>query len=113
MTVRRRSLLTGFAATLMLVAPPARAIQSPLSKRPLTILLGFPEGTPADRAARDFVRYLAPYLPENDIAPINLPGDAGRAMLAALDDAPPDGMTIGWVITPTLPARMIDRGEPS
>ena len=59
------------------------------------------------------MRYLAPHLPGIDIAPTNLPGDAGRAMLAALGDAPPNGMTIGWVITPTLPARMIDRGEPS
>jgi tripartite-type tricarboxylate transporter receptor subunit TctC len=113
MTERRRSLLTGFAATLALGPPPARAVQSTPPKRPLTILLGFPEGTSADRTARDFVKYLAPHLPENDITPTNLPGDAGRAMLAALGDAPPNGMTIGWVITPTLPARMIDRGEPS
>ncbi len=110
MTIRRRRLLTGFAA-MVTVAPPARAVQSIRPKRPLTLLLGFPRGTPADRTARDFVKYLAPYLPANDIAPTNLPGDAGRAMLAALGDAPPNGMTIGWVTTPTLPARMIDRGE--
>ena len=30
-----------------------------------------------------------------------------------LGEAAPDGATIGWVITPTLPARMIDRGDPS
>jgi tripartite-type tricarboxylate transporter receptor subunit TctC len=113
MTVRRRSLVTGFAATLALAPPPARAVPSTPPKRLLTILLGFPEGTPADRTARDFLRYLAPHLPSNDIAPTNLPGDAGRAMLAALGDSPPNGMTIGWVITPTLSARMIDRGEPS
>ena len=34
-------------------------------------------------------------------------------MLAALGAAAPDGATIGWVITPTLPARIIDRGDPS
>ena len=34
-------------------------------------------------------------------------------MLAALGDAAPDGATVGWVVTPTLPARMIDRSEPS
>jgi tripartite-type tricarboxylate transporter receptor subunit TctC len=113
MTVRRRSLLTGFVATLAMAPPPARAVQSIPSKRLLTILLGVPEGTPAARTARDFVRYLAPHLPGIDIAPTNLPGDAGRAMLAALGDAPPNGLTIGWVTTPTLPARMIDRGEPS
>lgn len=113
MTVRRRSLLTGSAATLAVAPLQARAVQSTLPKRPLTILLGFPEGTSADRTARDFARYLAPHLPGNDIAPTNLSGDAGRVMLAALGDAPPNGMTIGWVVTPTLPARMVDRGDPS
>jgi tripartite-type tricarboxylate transporter receptor subunit TctC len=30
-----------------------------------------------------------------------------------LGDATPNGATAGWVITPTLPARIIDRAEPS
>jgi tripartite-type tricarboxylate transporter receptor subunit TctC len=79
----------------------------------LTILLGFAEGTAADTAARTFVGYLAPRLSGSDIALTNLAGDAGRTMLAALGDAAPNGTTIGWVMTPTLPARMIDRSEPS
>jgi tripartite-type tricarboxylate transporter receptor subunit TctC len=60
-----------------------------------------------------FVEYLAPRLPDIDITLTNLGGDAGRTMLAALGDAAPNGTTIGWVTTPTLPARMIDRREPS
>ena len=77
------------------------------------MLLGFPEGAVPDKGVRDFVGFLAPLLPEIDIGLRHLPGDSGRTMLAALGAAAPDGATIGWVITPTLPARVIDRGDPS
>jgi len=44
--------------------------------------------------------------------------DTGPAEKAPLDkavpgDVVPSGVTIGWVATPTLPARMIDRNDPS
>jgi tripartite-type tricarboxylate transporter receptor subunit TctC len=114
MTVRRRGLLAGIsAAAALALASPAGAVQSPRAKRHLTILLGFPEGSAADKAARTFLGYLAPHLPSMNITPSNLPGEAGRTMLAALGNAAPNGATIGWVMTPTLPARMIDHGEPS
>jgi tripartite-type tricarboxylate transporter receptor subunit TctC len=77
------------------------------------MLLGFPEGTAADRAARTFLGFLAPRLSGIDIAVSNLPGEAGHTMLAALGRAVPDGTTIGWVLTPVLPARMIDRRDPA
>ena len=112
MIVHRRSLVTGASASAALAwASSARAVRAP--KRRLTILIGVPEGTFADKAAREFVGYLAPRLSGTDITLTNLPGDSGRAMLAALGTAAPDGMTTGWVVMPTLPARMIDRGEPS
>jgi tripartite-type tricarboxylate transporter receptor subunit TctC len=109
---RRRGLLALGAAA---VAGGQRvfAIQPPRPKRHLTILLGFAEGTAADTAARTFAGYLAPRLPGSDITLTNLVGDAGRTMLAALGDAASNGTTIGWVMTPTLPARMIDHSEPS
>jgi tripartite-type tricarboxylate transporter receptor subunit TctC len=114
MKVLRRDLLAGIPVVgTLALASSARAVQRIRPKRHLTILLGFPEGTSADKPARDFVSYLAPRLPGIDIALTNLPGEAGRTMLAALGDAAPSGATIGWVITPTLPARIIDRGEPS
>jgi tripartite-type tricarboxylate transporter receptor subunit TctC len=91
----------------------ARAVQPVRPKRHLTMLLGAAEGSGADKAARDFVAFLAPHLPGTDVALVNMAGDAGRRMLAALGDAAPNGATIGWVLTPNLPARMIDRGEPS
>ena len=77
------------------------------------MLLGFPDGTRADNIARDFAAVLAPRLAGCDLESVNLPGNAGRTMLAALGDAAGNGLTIGWVVTPVLTARMIDRGEPS
>jgi tripartite-type tricarboxylate transporter receptor subunit TctC len=77
------------------------------------MLLGFREGSGADKVARDFTGFLVPHLPAIDIELRNVPGEAGSAMLTALGQASPDGATIGWVMTPTLPARTIDRGDAS
>lgn len=77
------------------------------------MLLGFNEGSGPDRIAREFAGFLVPHLPGIDLTLTNVPGDAGRTMLAALGDAPPNGATFGWVVTPVLAARMIDRSEPS
>ncbi len=112
MTLRRRGVLAGISAALA-VAPCAFAMPPSWPPPHLTMLLGFPPGTAADAAARTFVGFLAPRLAGTDIVPTNLPGEGGRTMLAALGDAPPGGATIGWVMTPTLPARMIDRSDPS
>jgi putative tricarboxylic transport membrane protein len=108
-------LLTGLsiAAALELVPDVTGALQPPRQRRHLTMLLGFAAGTGADRIARDFGDFLAQHLIGTDLAVTNLPGDAGRTMLAALGDATSNGTTLGWVVTPTLPARIIDRGEPS
>jgi tripartite-type tricarboxylate transporter receptor subunit TctC len=116
-TVRRRGLLAGFSAASALVlsrsvpaVQPVRAVQP---DRHVTLLLGFAKGTAADRAARTFLGFLAPRLSGTDIRVSNLPGEAGHTMLAALGSAPSDGTTIGWVLTPVLPARMIDRRDPA
>jgi tripartite-type tricarboxylate transporter receptor subunit TctC len=107
--MRRRRLLAGLSASAALaVAAPSGAVQA---KRHITCLLGFPEGSGPDKVARDFAAFLAPRLPDLQLSQLNLPGDSGRTMLAALGDAAPDGSTIGWVMTPQLPARMIDRGD--
>lgn len=108
-------MLTGLAvsAALALAPQPVRAVQTVRPKRHVTLLLGFRPDTGVDKAARAFVNFLAPHLPGIELALTNLPADNGRAMLAALGDAPPNGSVIGWVVTPTLPARIIDHGEPS
>jgi tripartite-type tricarboxylate transporter receptor subunit TctC len=114
-TGSRRHVLAGLAASAAITFAPAptRAAQPAGPRRHLTVLLGFPEGSGPDKVARDFVGFLAPHLPGIDLALRNLPGDAGRTMLAALGDAAPNGATAGWVMTPTLPARVIDRAEAS
>jgi tripartite-type tricarboxylate transporter receptor subunit TctC len=113
--MRRRRLLAGLSVSAALASTPAitRAVQPNRPKRHLTILLGLTEGSGPDKIARDFVGFLVAQLPGLDIALHNVPGDAGRTMLAALGEAAPDGGTIGWVLTPTLPARVIDRAEPT
>ena len=110
MIARRRVLLGGLAASAAL---PAGAVQTVGPRRHVTMLLGAREGSGADKAARAFVEFLAPHVPRLEIALTNMPGDGGRTMLAALGDAAPNGNTCGWIMTPNLPARMIDRGEPS
>ena len=40
----------------------------------------------------------------------NIQGSAGLAAAQALAEAAPTGAVLGWVATPTLPARMVDRG---
>jgi tripartite-type tricarboxylate transporter receptor subunit TctC len=85
--------------------------------RPLVMLVGAPEGSEFDWTARVFAGFLGPRLgaPEPGGVAIdvrNMPGDGGHAMLAALGDATPSGATIGWVVTPTLLARAIDRNDP-
>jgi tripartite-type tricarboxylate transporter receptor subunit TctC len=108
-------LLSGLSvsAALALMPATAKAVQTAKPKRHVTMLLGVPDGSGPDKVARDFIEFLAPHLPGIDIGLRNLPGDAGRTMLAALGEAMPNGATIGWVLTPTLPARIIDRGDPS
>ena len=110
----RRGLLTGASAIAALaIVPRVRAVQPARPRRHLTVLLGLRAGSVLDKAARAFFDVLAPLLPGTDIALTNLPGDAGRTMLAALGDAAADGSVAGWVMTPTLPARIIDREEPA
>lgn len=114
MILRRRGLLAGASAVAALaVSPLARAVQSVRPRRHVTVLLGLRAGSALDKGARDFFDILGPHLPGTDFALTNVPGEAGRTMLAALGDAPPNGTVLGWVTTPTLPARMIDRDEPS
>ncbi len=99
--IRRRLLLVG-AATLVL-ARPARALET------ITLLVGAKAGSQTDALARAFAPFLARQLPVAGIAVSNVYGGAGLAALQALAQAEPTGYTLGWVATPSLPARMVDR----
>jgi tripartite-type tricarboxylate transporter receptor subunit TctC len=82
------------------------------------MLVGASAGSGADRIAREFANSFAQHMAAgasgvNEVDTVNRPGNAGRDMLAALGDAPATGAAIGWVISPTLAARVIDRDEPA
>lgn len=100
--IRRRHLLAGAAA--LALAPTAGAVEA------VTLLVGGKPGSPVDVLARGLVPFLARHLPWAGITIRNIHGDAGLAAMLALAQAPPTGATLGWVATPTVPARMVDRG---
>jgi len=75
-----------------------------------TILVGAKVGSQVDALARAFVPFLRRHLPDAVITISNLPGTAGLTSLQALGQAEPTGTTLAWVSTPTVPARMVDRG---
>jgi tripartite-type tricarboxylate transporter receptor subunit TctC len=73
------------------------------------LLIGAAPGTAADRVARDFAPFLSRALDGSPVTPRNLPGEGGLTSFQALADAAPDGATLGWINTPVLPARLVDR----
>lgn len=103
----RRALL---AAPLALAAPPTRA--APPAAPLLSLVVGSPPGRGADPSARAFAPFLERHLRDVRVAVLNRPGEAGLSALRLLAGADPSGLTLGWVASPTLQARMVDRGEP-
>jgi tripartite-type tricarboxylate transporter receptor subunit TctC len=99
--ITRRSLLIGGA---LLTAP--RIVRA---SGMVTLMVGARQGTAADREARAFLPQLARHLP-GAIEIRNMHGDAGMRALRAVADAPRDGSVLGWTSTPSLAARMVDRG---
>jgi tripartite-type tricarboxylate transporter receptor subunit TctC len=99
--VKRRRLLLAGAALPLFAITRARAAGS------VTLLVGAACGSPEDQAARAFAPFLARHLPGTPIALTNLPDNDGLAACHALLDAPPDGATLLWAVTPTLPAQCL------
>jgi tripartite-type tricarboxylate transporter receptor subunit TctC len=100
--IRRRHLLIGVSALLAARATRANEI--------LALLVGARAGSGTDALARSFAPFLARHLPSTDIDIRNIQGSAGLAAARALAEAARAGSVLGWVATPTLPARMVDRG---
>jgi tripartite-type tricarboxylate transporter receptor subunit TctC len=99
--IRRRHLLIG---------TPALAARLAHAGQLLVLLVGARAGSGPDEVARSFAPFLARHLPFTDIEVRNMPGGAGLAAFRALAEASPTGGLLGWVATPTLPARIVDRG---
>ncbi len=98
--IRRRHLLTAAAAVLLV--RPGFASQS-------TLIVGGKAGAQLDTLARAFIPFLGRHLPSLGLNIANVVGGAGLEAAQALAHASSDGTTLGWVATPTLPARMVDR----
>lgn len=104
--IARRQLLRALTAGAALAASTGRLAAT----NGLTLLVGSTPGTPPDTICRSFATFLGHQLGSTEVTVRNLPGDAGLKALSALADAPPTGNTLGWVASPTIPARMVDRG---
>jgi tripartite-type tricarboxylate transporter receptor subunit TctC len=101
--IRRRALLAvGIAAGL---AAPAVA----RAGKPLTLIVAGAPGSAADQGARAFAPFLERHLPHAVVWVENRDGDDGLAAFRAVAAAEPDGQALGWVATPSLTARSIDR----
>jgi tripartite-type tricarboxylate transporter receptor subunit TctC len=91
-------------ATALVAARMARAGET------LALLVGARAGSGTDVLGRSFAPFLTRHLAFTDIDIRNIQGSAGLAAARMLADASPTGGVLGWVATPTLPARMVDRG---
>ncbi len=109
--IRRRAVLTGAAA--LASVRPARAVRVTPTPRHVVVLVGAPAGSGYDVAARAFVPFLSRFMPGLDFSVHNVPGEAGMNAIKALMDAPAGSLTLGWIATPTLSARTIDRQDDS
>ena len=103
--IGRRALMAAAGAGL-LVASPRRAFAG----HSLRLLVGATPGSASDQQARSFAPFLERHLPHVEVGLTNLPGEAGLVAYRALAEADTAGALLGWVSTPALPARMIDRG---
>jgi len=102
--IRRRALVASLGAGL-LALPPRRA----RAGHSLRLLVGATPGSASDQQARAFAPFLERHLPHVEVGLTNLPGEAGLVAYRALAEADTAGALLGWVSTPALPARMIDR----
>jgi tripartite-type tricarboxylate transporter receptor subunit TctC len=103
--ITRRALSRTACAGLL-----GQAVGTAEAGQSLRLLVGAQPGSASDRQARAFAPFLERHLPHTEIGLTNLPGEAGLVAYRALAEADPSGRLLGWVSTPVLPARMIDRG---
>jgi len=93
---------------LLAVGAAAMLVRPALADEELILIVGARAGTAADRAARAVAPFLERHLGHTRVNVLNHPGDGGLAAFQALADAPPSGLILGWVATPSLPARTVD-----
>ncbi|MBL6457603.1 tripartite tricarboxylate transporter substrate binding protein [Belnapia sp. T6] len=104
--ITRRSL-----AALGLAGLPGAAIGQGAwpGDRPISFIIPFPPGGGTDVMARAMVPHLERHLPGARFVPLNRPGAGAEVGYTALAAAPPDGLTLGVVIVPSLQTITIER----
>lgn len=103
--ITRRAALTGLSALALPVPRPA------LANRRTTVLLGATYGSRLDVMSRAILPFLVRQGGIGDLGIRNIPGAGGLNAINALAEAPASGATLGWLSTPALSARMVDRGD--
>ena len=108
--IGRRALLAGWLA-LPVAARAEAPVGIPIGStlRSVTLLVGAPAGSAIDQGARAFVPFLERHYPRTRVAVQTRPGEAGLVAWQALAEADPAARDLGWVATPSLPARIVDR----
>ncbi len=106
--ITRRAALTGLSALALPVLPVPRPASA---NRRTTVLLGATHGSRLDVMSRAILPFLVRQGGIGDLGIRNIPGAGGLNAITALADAPPSGATLGWLSTPALSARMVDRGD--
>ena len=101
------------AATAFAGVAPAGAVRVTPTARNVTVLVGATPGSGFDLTARAFVPFMSRSMPGLEFSVHNVPGEAGMNAITALMDAPLGDLTLGWIATPTLSARTIDRQDDS
>jgi tripartite-type tricarboxylate transporter receptor subunit TctC len=99
---------TGIGRRALLAAGAAMVVRPALAREELVLMVGARAGTAADRAVRALAPFLERHLGHTRVNVLNHPGEGGLAAFRALADAPASGSILGWVATPSLPARTVD-----
>jgi tripartite-type tricarboxylate transporter receptor subunit TctC len=103
--MNRRHLLT---IPLALAPGLARAQGAAWPERPLSMLVAYPAGGGTDVAARLLAKVMERVLGQS-IVVVNRPGAGGEIGFTELARARPDGLTIGFINTPTIMTIPIER----
>ncbi|MQA95731.1 MAG: tripartite tricarboxylate transporter substrate binding protein [Streptosporangiales bacterium] len=111
--IRRPAALTGIVAAAALVlsgcagATQKAATSDWPNKKPITLLVGFAPGGPADGAARPLAQSLEKEL-GTPVEVVNKPGATGQVAYGEIARAKPDGLTFGMVNYPSFQTSYLD-----
>ncbi len=101
MTCKRRTFISGTAASAWLAAVPQARAQSAWPAKPVRIVVGYPAGGLTDGLARGYGDYIASKTGQTVVVE-NKPGAAGMLAGADVAKSAPDGHTFWFTLTGTM-----------